>query len=137
MLSEYAQGAELYFTSGTTMVFLTGDHVLDRTITIVNVTSLTMRGESFSDNITTIVRNGSVGFSFTNMVDVNIHSLAFTSYNMSWSYGSHPASYFKLCLHSTQYVTLFNCSFHDNLGTALTVNNTNVTLAENSNFIHN
>ena len=136
-LSEYAQEAELYFTSNTTMVFLPGDHVLDRNITVANVARLTICGESSSDNIATIVRNGSVGFSFTNMVDFNIYSLAFTSYNRSLSYGSHPASNSALFLQSTQNAELVNCSFHDNLGTALAVNNTNVTLAENSDFNHN
>ena len=133
-LSEYAQEAELYFTSNTTMVFLPGDHTLDMNITVANVARLTMWGESSSDNIAKIVRNGSVGFSFTNMVDFNIYSLAFTSYNRSWSYiGSNSA----LFLQSTQYAKLVNCSFHDNLGTALTVNSTSVTLAENSKFIRN
>ena len=44
-LSEYAQQAELYFTSNTTMVFLAGDHTLDRNITVANVARLTMHGE--------------------------------------------------------------------------------------------
>ena len=136
-LSEYAHEAELYFTSNTTMVFLPGDHVLDVNITVANVSSLTMRGVSFSDIIATVVRNGSVGFSFTNMVDFTIHSLAFTSYNRSWSYGSHPASNSALLLQSTQNAKLVNCSFHDNLGTALTVHDTNITLTGNSEFIHN
>jgi len=135
-LSEYAQEAEMYFTSNTTMVFLPGDHVLDRNITVANVARLTMRRESSSDNVATVVRNGSVGFSFTNMVDFNIHSLAFTSYNRSWSYGSHPASNSALLLQSTRYAKLLNCSFHDNLGNALAVNNTNITLKENK-FTHN
>ena len=48
-----------------------GDHILDTNITVANVTRLTMRGESsFSDNIPTVVRNGPVGFSFTNMVEI-------------------------------------------------------------------
>ena len=119
------------------MVFLPGDHVLDRTVTVANVAGLTMHGESSSGKIATIVRNGSVGFSFTNMVDVNIHSIAFTSYNKSWSYGSHPASSSGLFLHSTLYAKLVNCSFHDNLGTALAVHNTSITLAENNEFIRN
>ena len=118
------------------MVFLPGDHVLDRNITVSNVARLTMCGESSSGNITTVVRNGSVGFSFTNMVDFNIYSLAFTSCNKSWSYGSHPASNSALLLQSTQYAKLLNCSFHDNLGNALAVNNTNITLEE-SKFTHN
>ena len=125
-LSEYAQEAGLYFTSDTTMVFLPDDHVLHVDITVAYVASLTMCGESSSDNIATVVRNGSVGFSFTNMVDFTIYSLAFTSYNKSWSYGSQPASNSALFLRFTQYTKLVNCSFHDNHGTALTVYKTNV-----------
>ena len=137
-LSEYAQEAELYFTSNTTMVFLPGDHVLDRNITVSNVSRLTMHGDSeSSSDSTTIVHNGSVGFSFTNMVDFNIYSLAFTSYNRSWSYGSHPASNSALFLKSTQNAKLANCFFHDNVGAALTVHSTNITLTENIEFIHN
>ena len=95
-----------------------------------------MHGESSSDTIT-VVCNGSVGFSFTNMVDFHIHSLAFTSYNRSWSYGSYAASSFILFLQSTLYAKLVNCSFHDNLGTALAVHNTSITLAEGTEFIRN
>ena len=132
-LSEYAQEAELYFTSNTTMVFLSGNHVIDRNITVANVARLTMRS---SDNIATVVRNGSVGLSFTNMVDFNIYSLAFTSHNRSWSYGSQPASNSALLLQSTRNVKLVNCFFHDNLGNGLTVHNTNITL-EGNKFTHN
>ena len=119
------------------MVFLPGDHVLDVNITVDNVARLTMRGVSSSENIETVVHNGPVGLSFTNMVDFNIYSLAFTSYNRSWSYDSHPASNSALFLQSTQNAKLVNCSFHDNFGTALTVHNTNITLAGNSEFVHN
>ena len=137
-LSEYAQEAEMYFTSNTTMLFLPGDHVLDWNITVVNVVRLTMCGESSSYNMATIVRNGSVGFSFTNMVDFNIYSLAFTSYKRSWSYGSHPASNSALFfLQSIQHAKLVNCSFHDNIGTALAVSNTSITLTGNNEFVHN
>ena len=135
-LSEYAQETELYLTSNTTMVFLPGDHVFDTNVTVTNITRLTMHGTSSSGNIATIVRNGSVGFSFTKMVNFNIYSLAFTSHNKSWSYGSQPASNSALLLQSTQNVKLVNCSFHDNLGNALTVCNTSITLEENQ-FIHN
>ena len=137
MLSEYAQEAEMYFTSNTTMVFLPGDHVLDRNITVANVATLTMHGESSLGNMATIVRNGSVGFSFTNMINFTINSLAFTSYNRSLSNGSDPASNSALFIQSTRNARLVDCSFHDNLGTALTVQNTSITLEENSKFIHN
>ena len=136
-LSEYAHKADMYFISNTTMVFLPGDHVFDRSITVANIASLTMCGESFPDNIATIARNGSVGFSFTNLKDIYIYSLAFTSYNKSWNHGSHSASNSALLFESTQHVTLVNCSFHHNLGTALAVHNTSITLAENNEFMLN
>ena len=135
-LSEYAQMAEVYFSSNTTMVFLEGHHVLDVNITVANITRLTMRGELFSGYVATVVRNGPVGFSFTNVVDFIIYALSFTSYNRSLSYSSHPASNSALFLQSSQYAKLVNCFFHDNIGTALTVLNTNVTLAELK-FMHN
>ena len=71
------------------------------------------------------------------MVDFNIYSLAFTSYNRSWSYGIRSASNSALLLQSTQNAKLVNCFFHDNLGTALTVHNTSITLAGKSEFVHN
>ena len=119
------------------MVFLPGDHVLDVNITVNHVARLTMRGDSSPGNIATVVCNGSVGFSFTNMVDFNIYSLAFISYNRSLSYGSHPASNSALLLRSTQNAKLVNCFFHDNLGTALAVINSSITLIGNNDFVHN
>ena len=62
--------------------------------------------------------------------------LAFASYNRSWSYDSCPSGSFALLLKDTQNVKLVNCFFHDNIGTALVVNNTSITLAENE-FMHN
>ena len=40
------------------IVFLPGEHYLDTNITVANVARLTMRGESSSDNIVTVVHNG-------------------------------------------------------------------------------
>ena len=42
----------------------------------------------------------------------------------------------SLLLGSVEYAELVNCSFHDNLGTALAVYNT-IILAENNEFTHN
>ena len=146
-LSEYAQEAELYFTFNTTMAFLPGDHALDKNITVSNVTRLTLCGESSSGNRATVVCSGSVGLSFTSMVDFKIDSLAFTSCNRKYAIGllgifssnilpdGTTIVHVALLLHST-HAELINCSFHDNLGTALVVNNTNIILAGNT-FIHN
>ena len=139
-LSEYAQQAELYFTSNTTVVFLPGDHVLDKNITVANVTRLTMRGESSSGNRATVVCSRPVGLSFTSMVDLKIDSLAFTSCSRLLKYTviDFPlAVYAALDLQSTQNAELVNCSFHDNIGTALLVNNTSITLSGTTEFTHN
>ena len=108
------------------MVFLPGDHVLDRNITVANVTRLTMRGESSSGNRATVVCNGSFFLIFTSMVDLKIHLLDFTSF-----------TYHALSLQSAQRTELVNCSFHGNHGTALVVNNTDITLAGNIEFKRN
>ena len=108
------------------MMFLPGDHVLDRNITVANVTRLTMRGESSSGNRATVVCNGSFFLIFTSMVDLKIHLLDFTSF-----------TYHALSLQSAQRTELVNCSFHGNHGTALVVNNTDITLAGNIEFKRN
>ena len=142
-LSEYAQEAELRFTSNTTMVFLPGNHALDTNITIANVTRLTMHGESSSGNRTTVVCSGSVGFSFTSMVDFKIDSLDFTSCSRLLKYAitapGFPSGHVfaVLDLQSTQHTELVSYSFHDNKGTALVVNNTDITLTGNTEFTHN
>ena len=76
-LSEYAQEAEQYFTSNTTMVFLPGDHVLNINIEVANVNRLIMHGESSSGNKAIVVCNGPVGLHFTRLVNFRVHSLAF------------------------------------------------------------
>ena len=155
-LSEYAQEAERYFTFNTTIVFLPGDHVLDRNITVANVTRLTMRGESSSGNYTAkVVCSGPVGLIFTNIMKFKIQSLAFTKCSRMYTFplnvlNSIITSFFRvsftpsspliarhaLLLQSTQYAELVNCSFRDNIGTALVVINSNIT-AENNDFTHN
>ena len=135
-LSEYAQESKLYFTSNTTMVFLPGRHALHTNITVTKTARLTMRGENLSGNIATVVCHGSVGLSFTNMVEFKIYSLHFTACSRS-SGGPPPSRYYALLLQSTQYAALVNCSFYDNIGNVLLVENTSVSLDGNSEFIHN
>ena len=135
-LSEYAQKAELYFTSNTTMVFLPGDHVLDTNITVANVARLTLHGESSSGNRATVVCSESVGLSFTSMVEFKIDFLTFAScsrkYNGTLSDFHLTVVYGAILLQSSQCVELVNCSFSDNDGTALVVINADVTLSVNT-----
>ena len=66
------------------------------------------------------------------MVDFKIHSLTFTSCGRSFDIFKY-----ALLLESIEYAELVNCSFHDNLGTALAVYHTSITLAGNNKFTHN
>jgi len=61
------------------MVFLPGDHTLDINITVANIDRLRMHGECSSSYVARIVCRGSVGFIFTDMLDLNTQSLIFTS----------------------------------------------------------
>ena len=117
------------------MVFLPGDHTLDMNITVANVARLTMRGESSSGNMATVVCSGSVGLSFTSMVDFKIHSLGFTFCGRD-SFLS-PASKYALQFESIKDAEVVDSFFHDNFGTALTVDNTNITLSGNIEFTDN
>ena len=117
------------------MIFLPGDHTLDLNVTVANIAKLTMRHESTSGNRATIVCDGLVGFVFTNIMEFKIEFLAFSS--CSRGFDSLSAYKFALLLNLTDFVELINCYFHDNLGTALLVTNTNLTLSGNSNFTHN
>ena len=118
------------------MVFLPGDHLLDASITVANVTELTMLGESSPGSTATIVcQNVSVGFIFTSVIDFKIYSLTFTC--CSRNKDNPPVRNYALLLQSTQYTELVNCSFHNNPGTALVVINTTVSLTGNTEFTHN
>ena len=107
-LSEYAQEAELYFTSNTTIVFLPGDHTLDSNITVANVASLTLHGESSSDNKAMVVCSGSIGLSFTSIVNFKIDFLTISSCSRKYN-GTLPGIpiaiivYGAVLLQSTQY----------------------------------
>ena len=122
------------------MVFLPGHHTLNTNITVPNVSNLTMRSESSSGNRTTVVCNGAVGLSFTNMVGLKIYSLTFTSCSQKYigTILGIPQNvlHVALLLQYAQYAELVNCSFISNNSTALAVTNSNVTIVGN-NFIQN
>ena len=96
---------------------------------------LTMHRNPSADNVAMIVCNGSVGLSFSSMVEFKLYFLHFRSY--SRKYGDPPASNYALLLQSTQYAKLVNCSFYGNICTAIVVNNTTNISVWNSEFAHN
>ena len=82
-------------------MFLPGDRTLDVNITVANITRLTMCGESSSGYVT-VVCNGSVGLSFTSMVDLKIFSLSFAYCGRSFDKYT-PNIKYSLLLESIQY----------------------------------
>ena len=117
------------------MVFLPGDHTLDTNITVVNVSTLTMRGESSSGDRATVVCSGPVGFNFMNMVGIEMQSLAFTSCSRCASNDTISLNVAVVLLQSSE-LSLVNCFFHNNFGNVIFLNNTKITLIDN-NFMHN
>ena len=78
-LSEYAQGH--FLTSDTTLIFLPGNHSLDRDIAITNVTRFVMVGDSASslETASRIVCIGPHVFTFLNISQLHIYFLQITS----------------------------------------------------------
>ena len=95
-----------------------------------------MYGET-SGYVVTVVCSWPVGLSFTSMVGLKIHSLGFTSCGRNFDTPKYKASKYTLLLDAIEYAELINCSFHDNLGTALAVYHTSITLAQNNDFTDN
>ena len=118
------------------MLFLPGNHTLDMNITVAHISWLTMYGESSSGCVATVACNGSVGLSFMSMKEFKIHSLTFTSCGRNSGKYTPDFDKYTLLLISIRYAKVVNCSFHDNLGTALAVYHTSITLAENNEFTH-
>ena len=118
------------------MVFLPGDHTLEVNITVANIARLTMYGESLSGDVTIIVCSESVGINFTSIMELKINSLAFTTCGRN-SLTPTGAKKFAMLLESIEFAELVNCSFHDNLGSALAVYNTNIPVMESTEFVRN
>ena len=83
-LSEYVAGkyfSNLPVNTTVTMEFLPGNHTLESTISVANLTRLTLHGNSSSlPEITSrIVCSWPAGFIFTNITELHISALAFIS----------------------------------------------------------
>ena len=107
-----------------------------------------MTGDNSSGSVPTVICNGSVGFLFSSLEYLKVSSLAFTSCSRTYNNFTEILSKFvpgwqyldfkfALGLEFTQHAELVNCSFHDNFGTALAMDNTNITISDNIDFKHN
>ena len=112
-LSEYAQGH--FLTSDTTLIFLPGNHSLDRDIAVANVTRFVMLGDSTSlpSIASTIVCKGPHVFTFLNISQLHIYFLQITSCGS----GTVPA----LSVVSVSQVQILGSVFQDNRNASLLV----------------
>ena len=135
-LSEYVAGQ--YFNNlpvNTAMDFLPGNHTLEQTISVTNLTWLTLHGDSSSlPEVTSRIKcTWPAGFVFTNISELYINALAFTSC------GHHNGAAVHIL--SIQHSNISYCSFHnsvnaDSYGGALYIHNSYVILTV-SEFQHN
>ena len=135
-LSEYV--VDQYFNNlpaNTAMEFLPGNHTLEQTISVTNLTWLTLYGDSSSlPEITSrIVCTWPAGFFFTDITELYINALAYTSC------GHHNSAAVHIL--SIKHSNISFCSFHnsvneDSYGGALYIQNSYVILTVNK-FQHN
>ena len=111
-LSEYVAGQ--YFNNlpvNTTMEFLPGNHTLEQTISVTNLTWLTLRGDSSSlPEVTSRIEcTWPAGFVFTNITELHISVLAFISC------GHHNSA--AVSITSVQQSDLSDCTFQNSSNT--------------------
>ena len=133
-LSEYAQG--LFLTSDTTLIFLPGNHSLDRDIAVTNVTRFVMLGDSTSspENASTIVCSGPHLLTFFNISQLHIYFLQITSCGSGTVPAVSVVSVYHVQILGSVFGTasllvigsMLNCSgtnFSSSLGTGLVLSN--------------
>ena len=133
-LSEYAQG--LFLTSDTTLIFLPGNHSLDRDIAVTNVTRFAMLGDSTSslENASTIVCSGPHLLTFFNISQLHIYFLQITSCGSGTVPAVSVVSVYHVQILGSVFGTasllvigsMLNCSgtnFSSSLGTGLVLSN--------------
>ena len=122
--------------ASTTMKFLPGNHTLKQTISVTNLTWLTLQGDSFSlpEVTSRIVCTWPAGFVFTDITELHISSLAFISCANN---ANAPVNVI-----SVQQSNISNCNFYSNYydddrgdhaygGGALYIQDSNVILTRN------
>ena len=155
-LDQYNQQTETYFTTGSTFVFLAGNHTINTTVNLTSISEITLRGERNSQvNILCLNR---FGFLIQNVSNLSIEGLMFLSGNTTvalkiidsngvWIHnvafqGSYSfiKTFTGLHITSSDTITVTSCSFEgnaaDNGGAIYVTTESNLTLNA-SRFIGN
>ena len=78
-LSEYAHNVSHYFTSNTTLIFLSGTHELDTNLTVSGLTSLQLLGNTSEPTSCKVVCTQPAHVNVSNVAHVVISALSFSS----------------------------------------------------------
>ena len=78
-LSEYAHNVSHYFTSNTTLIFLSGTHELDTSLTVSGLTSLQLLGNTSEPTSCKVVCTQPAHVNVSNVAHVVISALSFSS----------------------------------------------------------
>ena len=155
-LDQYNQQTETYFTTGSTFVFLAGNHTINTTVNLTRISEITLRGERNSQvNILCLNR---FGFLIQTVSNLSIEGLMFLSGNTTvalniinsngvWIHnvefqGSYSfiKTFTGLHITSSDTITVTSCSFEgntaDNGGAIYVTAESNLTLNA-STFIGN
>ena len=139
-LSEYAQQPHNYLTSNTTLLLLPGDHTLSVNFTVENVSEFEIHTSSSSPHAVKIICQQLVGFTFRNISHMTLHGLTFTSCSRGATYtafGYAILTAYGVSVHSGQDTEIADCSFQDNIGTALGVFYSSLVLRGSNSFSDN
>ena len=121
-LAEYAQDPGQYFNhSNLKLQFLPGNHTLNVSLTITNISHLKIHGAVLP---TRVVCNSHVGFAFYNISKLSIDGLAFVACARSSvvqvSSSTYPEkTYYGLRLQLVVMAEIIDCTFKDSYGSAL------------------
>lgn len=78
---QYAEQPATYFLSGAVFVFLAGKHIPCTTITLMNTSNITFRGELNDSNASTIMCHGNLSIMYLTFSQSSDPSLAMATFN--------------------------------------------------------
>ena len=130
-LSEYAHNVSHYFTSNTTLIFLSGTHELDTNLTVSGLTSLQLLGNTSEPTSYKVVCTQPAHVNVSNVAHVVISALSFSSCGGA---GIESALYITNALNSTLDSCLL-CNSRNARG--LQISNTNSVYIRSCRFENN
>ena len=107
-LDQYAQRAEKYFTTGSTFQFLAGNHSLQNSVKLTNISEIILGGKE-TDSVTIICKN-ELSIICENVTNLSIQGLTFLLYSINTN--KHLSA---LSIYNSKEILLLNLTFVGNV----------------------